>query len=163
MGVSLSFYCKKCLEQANLDSNPIIQWSFFLGVGMMYSRTNVFEGNDGKPLLFDLIQSTSVKKNAEEFLRKGYKSCDEYGYEIYFCLNCNNFIKGFYFKLIKDKDFYEPDYSCSKCEKSLIRVKFEEKDGKLFINAINGNTIHWKCSSCGGDELVKNQIQILWD
>ena len=150
------------------------------GIGMMYSPNAVFYGRcddrsqkwsialpdgyceDGKPLLLDLVKSKKIKDKAFELLANGAVP-DEYGHELYLCPKCLRLSNRFYFKLLSEKEDFEPDYQCSHCKTLLRRVKINtRKDGTANIVDKNGRKHDWKCLICGGDKLTVKDM-VLWD
>ena len=49
-----------------------------LGIGMMYSKSNIFEGE--KPMLTELVSDTEIINRALKAVAAGEKISDDYGY-----------------------------------------------------------------------------------
>ena len=95
------------------------------------------DGNceEGKPLLFSLVENQKIKEKAYELLNKGASPEDYYGHELYVCPKCMRFDTQFYFKLTSWREDYEPEYICTECkEEVLIRAGLNSTDnGRLEI------------------------------
>ena len=150
------------------------------GVGMMYSPDAVFYGRcddpsqnwsiafpDGycendKPLLLELVKSKKIKEKAFKLLANG-ATPGKYGHELYFCPKCMRFSNRFYFKLKSPDETYEPDYRCSHCRATLLRVRIKfGKDGSAVIVG-NRRKIKWRCPECKGENLDYGDEIIYWD
>ena len=68
----------------------------------------------------------------------------------------------FYFRISTPEIDFEPDYKCSKCRRTLIRVNEIKSEGKIVLTDKTGKTIEWTCPHCGSGKLTSDMI-IMWD
>ena len=134
--------------------------SFILGIGFAYSPYSVFYDRpdepgieERKPLLASLVKSSKTRKEALDLIAAGGLP-GEYGHEVYGCPHCRHLCERFYFRIETKEKFFEPEYKCSKCKRTLLRLNFNSY----------GRRLQWPCPSCGKKKLsICENIITLWD
>ena len=131
---------------------------FMLGIGFEYDPRSVFYGRasesgegERKPLLVCLVKSSKIRKEALDLIAAGGLP-GEYGREVYGCPYCRHLCERFYFRVKTGEKFFEPEYKCSKCKRTLLRLNFDSYERRL----------QWPCPSCGRKKLSVC-LNILWD
>lgn len=165
MGSSIAFRCKKCGGPTSDfiadQGRPTQSWRFIVGAGKMYSPESVFHGYpDEAPMLDSLVKSRRVIAEAHARLGAGFLPEDDFGHMVYLCPRCMDFTQRFYFRLIRDKEEYEPDFRCSICKKGLIPVEVVDvmekapDAGMKVVRYLHPETeIAWRCPVCLSAEL----------
>ena len=139
MGQRHDLRCSKCGYE--IDA--------LLGIGMMYSKSNIFEGE--KPMLTELVDDTEITNSVLKAVVAGEKISDDYGHELYACPEDFYLFDKFYFKV----GDMEPEYHCPYCDNQLQRVTFAKGSfGKTRLRFVDQSKF-WQCPRCGNDEMME--------
>lgn len=138
MGEKHDLHCTKC-------GYGIEAW---LGIGMMYAPTMVFEGEH--PSLVDLVDDADISSQALKLVQDGQVIADNYEHEIYACPDDFYLFTKLYFKVGE----YEPQYPCPYDDgKILQRLTFAKGQlGSTRLQFVDSKQF-WHCPKCGNDEL----------
>lgn len=113
MGTGTGIACKNCDYSKD----------FTIGVGMMYSVPGLTEGEN--PLIAHLIKSKKTISRIMMLLEeKNATIPSTYGHDIYNCEKCGEFYNRFFIHLDYKGGSFEPEYTCSKCRKSLKMISY---------------------------------------
>ena len=148
MGVDIKVNCGQCKYEAY----------FTLGIGLQHHPQAVFYGLAGeigqkeeRPMLASLVKSSKIRKEALGLIAAGGLP-DGYGHEVYGCPHCKHLYERFYFRIKTEEKVFEPEYKCSKCRRTLIRLDVDLRERRL----------PWPCPSCGKKKLSACLVN-LWD
>ena len=154
MGSSYSISCKVCDYSKN----------FKVGIGMMYSPSNLLDFDNEFALIPNLIRSKKsvsyIKKLVEE---KNVVIADNYRHAIYHCPKCSEFYERFFIHLDYENGSFEVEYKCTKCKTVLETIgndiNLTDYWGKKDISLEK-----YKCPRCGNFSLFEGLgLMIMWD
>jgi DNA-directed RNA polymerase subunit RPC12/RpoP len=127
--------------------DPTQNWSVAFPDGMC---------EQSKPLLLDLVQSTTIKKRALALIQAGAVP-EGYGHLLYECPKCHRLFNRFYFQLKHKDETFEPAYKCSHCKTMLKKAALmnANKGKTLTVAHEDGSTTDWRCPQCGNNSRFK--------
>ena len=127
-----------------------------LGIGMLYSSENIFQGD--QPILLDLVSDQEQAKKALDQVAAGAKIFENYGHELYACPHDFFLYDKFYFKV----GSIEPMYQCPYGDGILERLIFAKgRAGTTRLKFI-GQEKYWQCPRCGNDAMIEYAFEN-WD
>ena len=147
MGIMIRIKCKTC--NASNEMN--------LGVGMMYSPSNVFEHSAGQ-MLRELVEDDAITDKALSLLSTECGKPGDYGNAAYFCPVCRDAKQKFFFQIIEqssdgdEKLKYEPEYVCSICGNVLMHISLGWGEGSKELERKLRDS-GWRCRKCESEDI----------
>ena len=152
MGSSFGIKCSECDYEKQ----------FMLGIGMMYSPSNLEDVDSEFSLLPGLIKSKKTLNLVSGLLKdKNGRLGEFYGHKLFTCLKCREFYERFSYQIDYDGGAFMPEYKCSKCKVPLSEVEYLKSEDEWNREVIALS--NYACPKCGKHSLYEGGTMIMWD
>lgn len=163
MGSGYVYHCPDCGEATYVA----------LGIGSEYTPIKVFYGDDvDPPLLKDFLPDLQYR-TAALLLQSGgvpdttHPGC--YGQKLYYCPHCRILKVKFFCTIVKNKQSWNPIYTCELCGRSLILAPNQENGddpSRDQMAGADGEVLRIRCMKCKRIYFAPESgctSKILWD